>query len=49
MLYGCNLDFTHDFILENDNWLFLRFSGTEPVLRMIAEADLTEKTEDLLN
>ncbi|MEK8226213.1 hypothetical protein NKG05_09310 [Oerskovia sp. M15] len=26
-------------VLENDNWALLRFSGTEPVLRMFVEAD----------
>ena len=25
--------------LENDNWALLRFSGTEPVLRLAVEAD----------
>ena len=27
------------FYLEHDNWLLLRFSGTEPLLRIFAEAD----------
>ena len=36
------------FYLENDNWLLLRFSGTEPVLRMFAEADSPEKAHELL-
>jgi phosphomannomutase len=26
-------------VLENDNWALLRFSGTEPVLRLAVEAD----------
>jgi phosphomannomutase len=34
--------------LENDNWLLLRFSGTEPVLRLTAEADTPEKAGQLL-
>jgi phosphomannomutase/CTP:molybdopterin cytidylyltransferase MocA len=34
--------------LENDNWALLRFSGTEPVLRLTAEADSAEKAADLL-
>jgi phosphomannomutase len=34
--------------LENDNWLLLRFSGTEPVLRIFAEADSPEKAEELV-
>lgn len=35
-------------VLENDNWLLLRFSGTEPVLRLVAEADTPEKAWELL-
>ncbi len=34
--------------LENDNWAQLRFSGTEPVLRLAAEADSPEKTQVLI-
>jgi len=34
--------------LENDNWALLRFSGTEPVLRLAVEADSPEKAEELL-
>ncbi|MBP6803224.1 MAG: NTP transferase domain-containing protein [Chloroflexi bacterium] len=37
------------FYLENDNWLLLRFSGTEPVLRLFAEADSPEKARELLD
>ncbi len=36
------------FYLENDNWLLLRFSGTEPLLRIFAEADSEEKAEALI-
>ncbi len=36
------------FLLENDNWLLLRFSGTEPVLRIFAEADSEEKARELI-
>ena len=36
------------FLLENDNWLLLRFSGTEPVLRIFAEADSAEKAGELV-
>ncbi len=36
------------FMLENDNWLLLRFSGTEPVLRIFAEADSPEKARELI-
>jgi phosphomannomutase/molybdopterin-guanine dinucleotide biosynthesis protein A len=34
--------------LENDNWAQLRFSGTEPVLRLAAEADTPEKAQELI-
>jgi len=34
--------------LENDNWAQLRFSGTEPVLRLAVEADSPEKAAELL-
>lgn len=36
-------------LLENDNWALLRFSGTEPVLRMFVEADSPQKAEELLD
>lgn len=35
--------------LENDNWAQLRFSGTEPVLRLAAEADSPEKAQELIS
>ncbi len=35
-------------LLENDNWALLRFSGTEPALRLFVEADSPEKAEELL-
>ncbi|MGZ4974895.1 MAG: NTP transferase domain-containing protein [Limisphaerales bacterium] len=35
-------------LLENDNWALLRFSGTEPVLRLTVEADDTAKAHELL-
>ncbi len=35
-------------MLENDNWALLRFSGTEPVLRLAVEADSPEKAHELL-
>ncbi len=35
-------------LLENDNWALLRFSGTEPLLRMTVEADTPEKAEELM-
>lgn len=36
------------FFLENDNWALLRFSGTEPVLRLYTEADSPEKADELI-
>jgi phosphomannomutase len=35
-------------LLENDNWVLLRFSGTEPVLRLTVEADNEAKARELL-
>ena len=35
-------------LLDNDNWALLRFSGTEPALRLFVEADTPEKAEELL-
>jgi len=34
--------------LENDNWALLRFSGTEPVLRLTVEADSPQKAKELI-
>jgi phosphomannomutase len=34
--------------LENDNWALVRFSGTEPVLRLAVEADSEKKAAELL-
>jgi phosphomannomutase/UTP-glucose-1-phosphate uridylyltransferase len=34
--------------LENDNWALLRFSGTEPILRLMVEADSQEKAQELI-
>lgn len=35
--------------LENDNWAQLRFSGTEPVLRLAVEADSPEMAQELIH
>lgn len=35
-------------LLQDDNWALLRFSGTEPLLRMSVEADSTEKAREML-
>jgi phosphomannomutase len=34
--------------LENDNWALVRFSGTEPVLRLSVEADSEQKASELV-
>jgi phosphomannomutase len=36
------------FILEDNSWLLIRFSGTEPLLRIYAETDSPERAEHLL-
>lgn len=36
-------------LLEGDNWALLRFSGTEPVLRMVVEADDPDKARAMLD
>jgi phosphomannomutase len=36
------------FYLENDSWLMVRFSGTEALLRIFAEADTAEKARALV-
>ncbi|MEM7125773.1 MAG: sugar phosphate nucleotidyltransferase [Chloroflexota bacterium] len=36
------------FYLENDSWLLMRFSGTEPLLRLFAEAETEEEVDNLL-
>jgi phosphomannomutase/choline kinase len=35
-------------VLENENWALLRFSGTEPVLRLSVQADTEEKARELI-
>lgn len=36
-------------LMEKNNWALLRFSGTEPVLRLMAEADSLEKAQELID
>lgn len=36
------------YILEDGSWLLVRFSGTEPVLRLYAEAGTPERLQELL-
>jgi phosphomannomutase/CTP:molybdopterin cytidylyltransferase MocA len=35
--------------LENENWALLRFSGTEPVLRLTCQADSEDKAHELMH
>lgn len=37
------------FLLEHDAWALLRFSGTEPVLRIFAEAETPAKAQELVD
>jgi phosphomannomutase len=36
------------FILSDTGWLLIRFSGTEPLLRVYAESSAPERVEKLL-
>ncbi|MFC1946793.1 phosphoglucomutase/phosphomannomutase family protein [Chloroflexota bacterium] len=36
------------YIMTDDSWLLIRFSGTEPLLRIYAESDTPQKVEELL-
>ncbi len=38
----------YKFNLEDDSWLLIRFSGTEPVLRLYSEAATIEKVHEIL-
>jgi phosphomannomutase len=35
--------------LQNDDWALLRFSGTEPLLRLVVEADSADKARELID
>jgi alpha-D-glucose phosphate-specific phosphoglucomutase len=37
------------YYLENDNWVLLRFSGTESLLRIFCEADTPQKVQELID
>lgn len=39
----------YKFTLEDDSWLLIRFSGTEPVLRLYSEADTLDEVHNNLN
>jgi len=37
------------FLLADESWLLIRFSGTEPLVRLYAEAESTARVSELLN
>jgi phosphomannomutase len=37
------------YCLPNDNWVLLRFSGTEALLRIFSEADTPDKAQRLVD
>jgi phosphomannomutase len=37
------------FFLRNESWLLIRFSGTEPLVRIYSEAESLEKARALLD
>ena len=39
----------YKFRLDDDSWLMIRFSGTEPVLRLYCEAPTIEQVHQTLN
>jgi alpha-D-glucose phosphate-specific phosphoglucomutase len=39
----------YKFILEDDSWLLIRFSGTEPLIRIYSEAGSPQKVQEILN
>lgn len=43
--FGSNIKY----ILDNDSWILLRFSGTEPVLRLFVETKSKEQADEILN
>lgn len=48
VLHTSELDGTK-FLLEHGAWALLRFSGTEPVLRIFAEAETPAKAQELVD
>ncbi len=38
-----------ELLLDKDNWILLRFSGTEPVLRLMVEADTPQKAQEYID
>lgn len=45
---ACNTKDGYKFRLEDDSWLLIRFSGTEPVLRLYCEALIIEDVQEIL-
>ena len=39
----------YKFFFENEEWLMIRASGTEPVLRLYAGGSTMERARDILN
>jgi alpha-D-glucose phosphate-specific phosphoglucomutase len=38
----------YKFILDDDSWLLIRFSGTEPLIRIYSEAGTPQRVQDIL-
>ena len=38
----------HQFVMEDGGWLLIRFSGTEPIIRVYAETTHKDKLDDIL-
>jgi phosphomannomutase len=36
------------YILSDDSWLLIRFSGTEPLIRIYAESDTVKQVQKIL-
>jgi phosphomannomutase len=49
LVIHCNSADGYKFRLENGSWLLIRFSGTEPVLRLYSEAADLEQVHKILN
>ncbi|NCR19221.1 MAG: phosphoglucomutase/phosphomannomutase family protein [Microcystis aeruginosa LL13-03] len=45
----CNTMDGYKFRLEDGSWLLIRFSGTEPVLRLYCESSTLDRVDELLN
>jgi phosphomannomutase len=45
---GLNSSDGYKFLLEDGNWLLIRFSGTEPIMRVYCETTSSERVPALL-